>query len=84
VSCDLCGGCDLDDCGYVYGHDGIIWARPRAVVMGGKPIVGIAVSVGAFTTALQNGAQNNIVVCQKRACGDVTDNDFCNAFISST
>jgi uncharacterized membrane protein len=36
------------------------------------------------TTALQNGAQNNIVVCQKRACGDVTDNDFCNACISST
>ena len=32
----------------------------------------------------KTGAQNNIVVCQKRACGDVADNDFCNAGISST
>ena len=84
VSCDFCGGCDCHDRRYVYGYDGIIWARACAVVMGGKSIVGSAISVGTFTTALQTGAQNNIVVCQKRACGDVADNDFCNGGISST
>ena len=61
MSCDLCGGCDRDDRGYVYGHDGIIWARVYAVVMGGKFIVGSAISVGTFISALQNGAQNNIL-----------------------
>ena len=84
MSCDLCGGCDCDDRGYVYGHDNFNGTRTCAMVMGGKSIIGSAISDWAFVTAFQNGTQNNIVVCQKRACGDVANNDFRHACISST